>query len=120
MKMQVRKYNPEDEYFFDEGCHIVEVSNSVDDPEVSIARARVEPGVRTQWHFLVKTTERYVILQGSGIVEIGEQAPQAVEIGDVVIIPPGVRQRIYNPGNEDLLFLAICSPRFTEQAYNAM
>ena len=119
MKPQIRKFNIEDEYFFDEGCHIVEVSNSSDDPEVSIARARVEPGVTTQWHSLEATTERYVILQGTGIVEVGEMPPQEVEAGDVVFIPPGVRQRIFNQGPEDLLFLAICSPRFTEQAYNA-
>ncbi|MEM7564972.1 MAG: cupin domain-containing protein [Pseudomonadota bacterium] len=120
MKTQIRKFNPDTEYFFDEGCYIVEVSNSDDDPEVSIARARVEPGVRTQWHFLDNTAERYVILHGSGLVEIGEESPQSVEMGDVVIIPPGVRQRIFNSGTEDLLFLAICSPRFTEQAYNAI
>jgi hypothetical protein len=50
------------EYYFDEGCHILEMSNSPDDPEVSIARARVEPGVTTRLHRLTKTTERYIFL----------------------------------------------------------
>jgi oxalate decarboxylase/phosphoglucose isomerase-like protein (cupin superfamily) len=37
--------------------------------------------------------------------------------GDVVLIPPGCRQRISNVGNEDLIFLAICTPRFRDEAY---
>ena len=116
----IKKHNPAAEYYFDEGCHIIEMSNSDDDPEVSIARARVEPGVTTQWHALDKTVERYVILQGMGQVEVGDLESQQVETGDVVLIPAGVRQRIFNCGDVDLLFLAICSPRFSVHAYNAL
>jgi mannose-6-phosphate isomerase-like protein (cupin superfamily) len=35
----------------------------------------------------------------------------------VVLIPPSVRQRIANLGKEDLIFLAICTPRFRNEAY---
>lgn len=107
----------EKEFFFHEGCHIVEVSNSPDDPEISIARARVEPGITTRWHRLAATTERYVILEGAGSVEIGGQSATNVGPGDVVIIPPMCRQRITNTGKSDLIFLAICTPRFTNEAY---
>ena len=34
-----------------------------------------------------------------------------------VLIPPGTRQRIANIGDADLLFLAVCTPRFTRAAY---
>lgn len=105
------------EYFFAEGCFITELSNSGDDPEVSIARARVEPGKTTRWHHLRVTTERYVVLQGAGLVEVDKLPAQLVEGGDVVIIPAGARQRISNTGTIDLVFLAICSPRFTPGAY---
>jgi mannose-6-phosphate isomerase-like protein (cupin superfamily) len=37
--------------------------------------------------------------------------------GAVVVIPPLCRQRITNIGGEDLVFLAICSPRFQPDAY---
>lgn len=106
------------EYYFSEGCHIIETSNSDDDPELSIARARVEPGVTTKWHRLDGFTERYVIVSGAARVEIAMLDPVNVASGDVVIIPPGERQRLTNTGNEDLIFLAICSPRFVESAYN--
>lgn len=117
MSQHIKTYDPAREYYFVEGCFINELSNSAFDPEVSIARARVTPGVTTNWHRLTATTERYVILEGNGEVEIGESAPKKVKVGDVVIIPPGIRQRIRNEGKIDLIFLAICSPRFQEKNY---
>ncbi|MFV1921442.1 MAG: cupin domain-containing protein [Methylotenera sp.] len=107
-----------EEYLFTaEGCYITELSNIADDPEVSIARARVEPNVTTTWHRLNGVTERYCIISGEGVVEIGENPPKVVVSGDVVIIPPMTRQRISNTGKTDLIFLAICSPRFTPACY---
>jgi oxalate decarboxylase/phosphoglucose isomerase-like protein (cupin superfamily) len=35
----------------------------------------------------------------------------------VVLIPPGAAQRISNTGDDDLVFLAICTPRFVREAY---
>jgi mannose-6-phosphate isomerase-like protein (cupin superfamily) len=117
MKSGVRIIDPTSEYFIDEGCHITELSNSRDDPELSIARARVEPGMATRWHYLVDTAERYVLLEGHGLVEVEGMAAQRVGPGDVVLIPPGARQRITNEGETDLLFLALCTPRFNAAAY---
>ncbi|MDO9105237.1 MAG: cupin domain-containing protein [Methylovulum sp.] len=120
MQAQILKANPADEYYFDEGCFILELSNTPTDPEVSIARARVQPGVTTQLHRLSGVVERYVMLAGSGVVEIGGLPPQTVSEGDVVIIPPQCPQRITNSGSDDLIFLAICTPRFTHGVYEAM
>jgi len=109
------------EYLFDaEGCYITELSNTPNDPEVSIAKARVTPGVTTTWHQLTGVTERYCILSGTGMVEVGDAAPRAVTTGDVVIIPPLTRQRIGNHGTTDLIFLAICNPRFTPECYESV
>jgi len=105
------------EYFFEEGCHVAEWWNSTADPAVSIARARVEPGVTTRWHRLRGVTERYLILEGRGRVEVGDGLPEDVEPGAVVLVPPGVRQRIANTGEADLIFLAVCTPRFTLAGY---
>ncbi len=110
---------PEEYLFAAEGCYITELSNIEHDPQVSIAQARVEPNVTTAWHRLEGVTERYCIISGDGIVEIGDDAPKAVVAGDVVIIPPMTRQRIRNTGKADLIFLAICSPRFTPACYQS-
>lgn len=117
MRELIRHLQPQAEYYFAEGCHINELSNSPDDPAVSIARARVVPGVTTHWHRLRDIAERYVILAGKGRVEVGELPPQEVTHGAVVLIPPHCWQRISNIGDEDLVFLAICSPRFRPEAY---
>jgi mannose-6-phosphate isomerase-like protein (cupin superfamily) len=117
MKANIHQMKPTSEFYTPELCYINELANSADDPDVSIAHARVEAGVSTRWHRLHGITERYVILAGAGLVEIGDVTPQQVEYGDVVLIPPECRQRITNIGQNDLVFLAICSPRFRQDAY---
>jgi mannose-6-phosphate isomerase-like protein (cupin superfamily) len=117
MRETIKPFDATAEYYTPERCHILELSNIADDPDVSIARARVTPGVTTRWHRLADTIERYLMLEGSGRIEIGELPPRVVGPGDVVLIPPGCRQRIANVGAGDLVFLAICSPRFQTDAY---
>lgn len=117
MQIAVHRMDEASEYFFKEGCHILEWYNSPADPVVSIARARVEAGMKTRRHFLIDTTERYLIQSGEGIVTIGDRAPECVAEGTVVTIPPGVHQSIHNTGSRDLVFLAICTPRFVPPSY---
>jgi len=113
----ITKFKPETEFATGERCHIVEMFNPPNDAACSIARARVEPGVTTQLHSLRGVTERYVILAGEGEVEIGDQSGGKVTPLDVVRIPAGISQRITNTGKSDLVFLCICSPRFTPDVY---
>ncbi|MDX5445586.1 MAG: cupin domain-containing protein [Zoogloeaceae bacterium] len=120
MPIHIVHPDPALEYAFVEGCAILESWNHADDPQASIARARVAPGVTTRWHALSGVTERYLIVSGTGMAEVGDNAPERVGPGDVVVIPPGVRQRITNSGKEDLLFYAICTPRFTPACYAAL
>ena len=97
---------------FVEGCCITEGWNTPADAEVSVARARVEPGATTRWHRLRGVTERYLILEGQGRVEVGDWPPEAVGPGAVVLVPPGVRQRITNIGDADLIFGSLVVPGF--------
>jgi quercetin dioxygenase-like cupin family protein len=116
-----------EETWFQEGCWIQEWSNHPDDPDCSIARARVPAGARTRWHRLHGTNERYVVLQGHGRVDVcleGQFDPdleptiERTEIGpgDVVIIPAGAGQRV-QAHDEELVFLAVCTPRFDPARY---
>ena len=117
MDIAVLRPDPDSEFYTDERCHILEMSNSTADEKLSIARARVKPRITTAFHKVKDTAERYVVLHGHGDVEIGENAPEPVKPGDVVLIPPGIDQRITNTGNEDLVFLALCTPRFRPENY---
>lgn len=117
MNPSIRPLDPAAEFYTEERCHINELSNLPEDPACSIARARVAPGVTTRWHRLDGIAERYVVLEGRGCAEIGGLPPRGVGPGDVVLIPPGCRQRIANLGTADLVFLAICTPRFRPEHY---
>lgn len=117
MKSGVLRPDPAQEFYTPERCHILELSNTGADEALSIARARVEPGVTTAFHKVMGTAERYVILEGDGRVELEGRDPEHVGPGDVVLIPPGAEQRITNTGDSDLVFLALCTPRFREQNY---
>ena len=104
------------EFHTDERCFITEHLNLPESPEASLALARVPSGVTTRLHAVEDTIERYLILKGTGLMEVGgETAP--VAIGDRVIIPAGVPQRITNTGDTDLEFYCLCTPRFRPEAY---
>ena len=84
---------------------------------VSYSRARAESLGYDSKIGIASRVERYVLLSGYGQVEVGDLPPREVTAGDVVLIPAGVRQRIRNLEQEDLIFLAICSPRFRPEVY---
>jgi mannose-6-phosphate isomerase-like protein (cupin superfamily) len=120
MNSLVKRPDPASEFMTPEGCSILESWNDARDSDVSIARATVAPGVTTQLHRLRDVVERYVILEGTGIVRLGDTTEEFVRPGDVVIIPAGTSQQISNSGESNLVFFCICSPRFTEASYEVI
>jgi mannose-6-phosphate isomerase-like protein (cupin superfamily) len=62
-------------------------------------------------------SERYLILQGRGRMQVGDLMPSEVGPGDAVFIPADVPQRIANLGDDDLIFIAVCTPRFVPGCY---
>jgi mannose-6-phosphate isomerase-like protein (cupin superfamily) len=118
MSKHLSRSDESKEFFTNERCHILELLDNHDTTKpLSIARARVEPGVTTAWHRLSEITEYYYILSGRGFMEIEEEDGFEVGINDVVSIPPNSAQRIQNISDEDLIFLAICNPPFTDSNY---
>jgi mannose-6-phosphate isomerase-like protein (cupin superfamily) len=101
-----------------ERCAIRELLNDPSDPAASLAEATVPSGVITERHAL-SVSERYVITSGEGRVELdGDWTP--VKAGDAVLIPAGTPQRIENTGGAPLVFLCLCTPRFTPEAYESL
>ena len=99
--------------------------NDPADPDLSIACIRVVPGAETRLRRFENIQERYVVLEGQGRIELvgpnrafteGDHTLSALEPGDVVVIPAGYSRRITNIGPVDLVFLAICTPRFRPAA----
>ncbi len=106
---------------FDTGerCRITEHLNLDASPEASLALARVAPGVTTALHALAGVVERYVVLEGQGVVEIGGVSAR-IGPGDRAIIPADVPQRVMNTGAGDLVFYALCTPRFRPELYRTL
>lgn len=75
----------------------------------------MQAGQQTAWHWLTGMYERYVKLRAQGLVEVSA----AVNAKDVVLIPPGTRQRISNTSESDLELMAICSSRFILENYHS-
>jgi mannose-6-phosphate isomerase-like protein (cupin superfamily) len=116
MKPRVEKTDAGKEFWTAERCWILETWRSPDD-QMTIARARVAPGVTTAWHALAGVTERYIIASGRGRMEVGDLPPAEVAPGDTVFIPAGTRQRITNTGTDDLVFYCVCTPPFSPDCY---
>ena len=117
--IMIVKSSDKSPYYFEENCYITELLNESNFPGLSIAHVRVLPGEKTELHRLTGL-EAYYILSGYGEVEIDGEMKGTAEPGDVVVISPQSTQRVFNHGQEDLLFLAICSPRFEVKNYTGL
>jgi mannose-6-phosphate isomerase-like protein (cupin superfamily) len=74
----------------------------------SLAHAVVHPG-ETTWRHRLKTSEVYYIINGEGIMHIGDESAP-VRPGSTVYIPPLSAQCITNSGTTDLVFVCIVDP----------
>jgi mannose-6-phosphate isomerase-like protein (cupin superfamily) len=80
----------------------------------SLAEATVAPESRTRLHWHQIAEEIYFILEGSGLMTVGEEV-FPVGIGDSVLIQPGKRHRIENTGRSPLRVLCACSPPYSHE-----
>jgi mannose-6-phosphate isomerase-like protein (cupin superfamily) len=79
----------------------------------SLAHAVIKPG-KTSYRHTLRTSEVYYILEGEGIMHIGEEE-EKVFPGDAVYIPPDAMQFIHNPGKIDLIFICIVDPAWRKE-----
>ena len=80
----------------------------------SLAEARVPPGAETTEHFHRASEEVYYFVSGEGRMRLGEDE-SSVRPGEAVVIPPGARHKVWNPGPKTLVFLCCCAPPYTDE-----
>lgn len=80
----------------------------------SVAEATVPPGGKTIEHYHRTTEEVYLFLGGEGRMRLGDEEA-AVCGGDTVVIPPGVRHKLWNEGAEPLVLLCCCAPPYRDE-----
>ncbi len=80
-------------------------------PAQSLAESTLQPGQRTDRHYHRVAEEIYLILEGSGVVEVdGEERP--VVPGDAVLIPPGAWHQL-TAGEAGVRLLCTCVPAYS-------
>jgi mannose-6-phosphate isomerase-like protein (cupin superfamily) len=79
----------------------------------SLAEATLDSGRATRRHYHAETEEIYVLLEGSGEMEVdGERGP--VQPGDSILIPAGAWHEI-RAGAGELRFLCCCAPPYRDE-----
>jgi mannose-6-phosphate isomerase-like protein (cupin superfamily) len=78
----------------------------------SLALAVIEQGGRTELHMHHASEEIYHILQGRGVMTLGDEQ-FSVQAGDTICIQPGVLHRIINTWNESLRIFCCCAPPYS-------
>jgi len=75
----------------------------------SLAQAILKPGRSSLPHKLKTASEVYYILEGEGLLVIGEES-ERVRPGQAIYIPPNSVQFLRNIGKQDLKFLCLVFP----------
>ena len=79
----------------------------------SIAHCTINPGNSSKPHTM-KTSEMYYIVQGNGIMHIGEEQKQ-VKQNETIFVPPMSKQFLENNGKIDLIALCIVDPAWRQE-----
>jgi mannose-6-phosphate isomerase-like protein (cupin superfamily) len=77
----------------------------------SVAEATVPPRGKTALHRHRLTEEIYHVMQGGGLMTLGERR-FAVVVGDTICIEPGTPHCIENTGDAPLRILCACAPAY--------
>ena len=77
----------------------------------SLAEATLLPGGATTEHYHPRAEEIYYVLRGTARLRV-ETETRDLAPGDVALIPPGARHKIWNVGDGELVFLCCCAPAY--------
>lgn len=81
--------------------------------DYSIAQATVPAGSSTRRHAHKRAQEVYYILDGEGLMEVGNES-ERVGPGDAILIPAGTPHRITAMWPKRLDLLCICCPEYAD------
>jgi mannose-6-phosphate isomerase-like protein (cupin superfamily) len=80
----------------------------------SLAEIRHPPGTASAEHYHTVAEEVYFVLEGRGEIRI-DGATHAIGPGDVVVIAPGERHKVWPVGEGDLVMAVTCVPAYSVQ-----
>jgi mannose-6-phosphate isomerase-like protein (cupin superfamily) len=114
--MKVIRTNEVESFVAPDGSEIRELAGppSATARNQSLAEATVPPGSETVEHYHRTTEEIYYFLVGEGRMRLAEEESE-VRAGEAVVIPPGTRHKLWNPGTEPLVVLCCCAPPYSDE-----
>jgi quercetin dioxygenase-like cupin family protein len=71
---------------------------------------RLEPGQASTRHRHAAQEELYVLLEGSGRIRVGEEAPLTLEPLDAIAVEPREVRQVFNDTSEHALWLVVGAP----------
>lgn len=77
-----------------------------DTPINKVKRIIVKPNCRLSYQYHNKRSEVWTIIKGTAVVTL-DGVEKIYDEGQVVQIPTGIKHRIQNIGNEDLIFVEV-------------
>ena len=80
----------------------------------SLAEAILAPGQATRRHYHARTEEIYVVLEGTGEMEVNGDR-RSVGPGDAILIPAAARHEIRASEADELRFLCCCAPAYSDE-----
>ncbi len=114
MKIIKSEYDKIKPYITKDGSIIRELMhpNVHGDVKQSLAEAIVPVGSKTLLHKHHKSEEIYYILEGRGLMTLGDEKFE-VKKGDAIVIPPKTPHKIENIGNVPLKILCCSYPPYS-------
>jgi mannose-6-phosphate isomerase-like protein (cupin superfamily) len=78
----------------------------------SLAEICHPPGIASDEHYHTEAEEVYYVVSGHGQIRIDGETGD-LEPGDVVVIVPGQRHKVWQAGSGDLVLLVTCVPAYS-------
>ena len=113
-RMRIDRLDQQVPFITADGSSIREVAGipSGNAARQSLAEATVPAGGETVEHYHPVAEEIYHLLAGVGRLRLGADEAD-VCAGDTIVIPSGVRHKLWNTGQEPLVLLCCCSPPYS-------
>lgn len=78
----------------------------------SLAEATLEPGTSTRRHYHARSEEIYLLVEGTGVLEVDGDS-RVVAAGDAIVIAPGALHEL-TAGDEGVRLLCCCVPPYSD------
>ncbi|MDC3250451.1 phosphomannose isomerase type II C-terminal cupin domain [bacterium] len=80
--------------------------NLLESDYCKVKQITVKPGGRLSYQYHDQRSERWVLVQGKAVVKL-DDFEYDKEAGDAIYIPQGMKHNIWNPYEEDCIFIEV-------------